>query len=53
VTLLDHQAQSYRDQISHLEDQQKKISAELEDSQRLYKDASTIGFRYKKKCLKQ
>ncbi len=26
---------------------------DLEDSQRLYKDASTIGFRYKKKCFKQ
>jgi hypothetical protein len=53
VTLLDHQAQSYRDQIAHLEDQRKKMTAELEDTQRLYKDASTIGFRYKKKCFKQ
>ena len=32
VTLLDHQAQSYRDQIAHLEDQQKKITSELEDT---------------------
>jgi hypothetical protein len=29
------------------------MTAELEDTQRLYKEASTIGFRYKKKCFKQ
>jgi hypothetical protein len=34
-----------------LEDQRRKISAELEEQQRMHKEASALGFRYKKKCF--
>ncbi len=51
VTVQDHQAQSYRDQIAHLEHRVRTLAGELEDSSRQLKDTQTLAQKYKRKCF--
>jgi len=48
---LEHQSQSYRDQIDHLEHRERTLMTEVDDLQRQLRESTSLAVKYKKKCF--